>query len=99
MKFSQRVGGQVGLDGKQQKPYQQSDRDVGMHVSRKRQTAHEREPAEAVDDVVHIEAVARALLLAHPGQRAVEAVSQPVERQEEDAGQQASTGSRRPERS
>ena len=67
---------------------QQADRDVGMHVSRKRQPAHERQPAEAVDDVVHVEAVARTLLLPHPGQCAVEAVSQPVERQEKDPGQE-----------
>ena len=88
MKFSQRVGGQVGLDGKQQEPYQQADRDKRVHVSRKRQTAHQRQSAKAVDDVIHIESVARALLLAHPGQRAVEAVSKPIKRKEENAGQE-----------
>ena len=91
LKFSQRVSGQVGLDGEQQKPNQQADRDVRMHVSRQRQPGHERQAAEAVDDVVHVEAVARTLLLAHPGQCSVETVSQPVEGQEKDPGQKPVT--------
>jgi hypothetical protein len=41
--------------------------------------------------VVHIKAVARALLPAHPGQSSVEAVSQPVEGQEENSGQEPVT--------
>ena len=50
-----------------------------MHVAGEGQASHERQCAEAIDHVIYVEAIAGPLLLAHSGEGAVEAVSQPVE--------------------
>ena len=49
---------------------------------------HEGDGAEEIDDVVDVEAEARALLVADAGERAVERVAEPVEEEAEDDGEQ-----------
>ena len=56
---------------------------IGVMCARERQPAEHEQRAERVEDVVDVEAVSRALMAAHPRQRAVEAVAEPVEREEE----------------
>src|SRR5579872_952245 len=77
--FSERVRREVRLDGEHQERDEEANGDCGMHVSREREAAHERESAEAIDHVVDIESVARAQSLADAGECAVERVAEPVE--------------------
>ena len=79
-----RVGRQVGLGGDHQVGDGQRQRHLEGHVRRQPEPAEEQHGPRDVDDVVDVEAVHRPLLVAHPGQRAVEAVSEPVHGQRED---------------
>ena len=81
VKFAKRMGRQIRLDGKQQKRNQQPNRNHWMHVSGKRQPAHHGSRADGIDDVVHVKAVTRPLLLAHARQSSVKAVAEPVHRE------------------
>jgi hypothetical protein len=59
------------------------------HVAGERQAAEQKQGAEGVDDVIDVVAVPRPLLLTYPRERAVEAVTEPVQGQAHDRQQQA----------
>ncbi len=80
--------GQIRLNRKQQEPNQQSHGDPGMHVPRERQPAHEGEGPDAVDHVVHVEAIAGTLLPPKSCHGAIEAVAEPVQYEEGNPRQQ-----------
>ena len=51
------------------------------HIASPGKPRQDKEHAEAVDDVIDVEAVARPLLLTDPRERTVEAVAEPVQGQ------------------
>ena len=54
-----------------------------MHVAGAGEACHQRQRAEGVSHVVHVETVTGTLLIADSRQRAVKAVAQPVENKKE----------------
>ncbi len=76
---SQTVRRQVDLDREQEVRDQYAQCNQRAHVAGYRQAAHKKQHAEAVDDVIDVEPVPRALLLPHPRDRSVEAVAKPVD--------------------
>src|SRR3984885_847536 len=79
-KFSQGLGGKIGLNRKHEEADQQAGRDPGMYVARQRQATHERERPKAIDHVVDIKSIAWTLPPPHPRERSVERVAEPVQR-------------------
>ena len=55
-----------------------------MRQAREAEATHQRNRPEEIDHVVDIEAVTRTLLVADAGQRAVQTVAQPIERDAHD---------------
>ena len=83
-----RVGGEVDLGRDQEIGHEQSQRDEGAHVAGHAEAPEEGARPDQIDDVVHVVAVARPLLIPHPGQGAVEAVAEPVDGEADDDEQQ-----------
>ena len=80
-KTRQGIGGKVALARQQQKRNQHRDRRLPVQQSGAAKPAHQRDGSKDVHHVIHVEAIARTLLLAHAGQGSIQAVSQPVEHQ------------------
>ena len=74
-----RVGREIDLGRDQQPGREQPQRNEGAHVARQAEAPEEGARPDQVDDVVHVVAVARPLLVPHPGEGAVEAVAEPVD--------------------
>ena len=83
------VGGEVDLGGDEQVGGEDAERDERRHEAGGAETAEEHGGAGQVDDVVDVEAEAGPLLLADAGERAVEAVAEPVEGERQDDADQA----------
>ena len=88
-KNAERVRGQVALDGQKQKRDEHSGGDAPVESAGNSKAAHEESCTYGVDDVVDIKAVAGALAIADACERAVETVSEPVEREKKCGEQQA----------
>ncbi len=71
--------GEVDLGGGQQIGDQHPHRNQRAHVPRQTEPAEEEAGAEPVDDMVDVAPVARALLVPHPREGAVETVTEPVD--------------------
>ena len=76
--------GEVHLDRQQVVGHQDRGGDQRRHVARQAEARDDHEGADRVEDVVDVEPVARPLAVADPGDGAVEAVAEPVDRQEHD---------------
>ena len=63
---------------------QQADRDSLAHVARNSQSGENEDAPARVEDVIQIESVARALALPDSGERAVQAVAEPVQDKKRD---------------
>jgi len=83
------VGGEVGLDGEQEEGDEKGGSGGPCHVGGGGQTGGEEECAEGVDEVVDVEAVTRALLIADACESAVEAVAEPVGREGDGGAEEA----------
>src|SRR5579862_4200263 len=79
LELGKRVGGEIALRGKHQEPDEHGESRLPVQQPGEAQAAHQGRRAEDVDNVVDIKAIARALLMADPRQRSVEAVTEPVE--------------------
>ena len=75
------VRGEHDLDAQHQIRDQQHRRDLRAHVTGGAEAGQQEQRAEGIDDVVHVEAVSRPLLVAHARERAIQAVAEPVDRQ------------------
>src|SRR6476620_7489535 len=75
LKFTQRVRGQVRLNGEQEKRDQQSRRDHEGHETGEPKSSHQGDRPDAVENMVHIKAVAWTLLVPDPRQRSVKAIA------------------------
>src|SRR5258707_876458 len=59
-----------------------------MHVARESKSSHHDHCANRVEDVVHVEAITRTLLLSNAGECAIQTVAKPVHDQTDDCSQQ-----------
>ena len=82
------VGGEIALAGEKQERDEHGDGRLPVEEAGAGEAAHEGDGAEAIDHVIDVEAVAGALPASDAGEGSVEAVTQPVEREAEDDGEQ-----------
>jgi hypothetical protein len=80
-KGSDAVARQIGFHRHQQVGREQGERDDWRHEPGRGDPEQQHHGAGRIEDVVHVEAVARALLIADARERAVERVAEPVKEQ------------------
>ena len=83
------VGGEVDLGGDEQVGREDAEGDERGHETGGAETAEEHRRAGEVDDVIDVEAEPWPLLLADPGERPVETVTEPVDRERQHDPDQA----------
>src|SRR3984893_17886206 len=82
-KDSQRVRGKIAFDREQQKSNQHAQRNLPIDITRSAKPANQEKASERINHVIDIKAVTRTLLLSHACQSAVEAVTEPIDREKE----------------
>ena len=88
-KNANRICGQVTLNRQKEECDEHSGGDTPIESARNSEATHEEERSYGVDDMVHVKAVTRTLAIAGTRERAIEAVSEPVEREENRCQEQA----------
>ena len=78
VEHAESVGGEVGLNGEKEESDEECCGGGEGHVGGGGESGGEEECAEGVDEMVDVEAVAGALLVAMAGEGAVQAVAEPV---------------------
>ena len=81
MKLAHRIRSEVNFNGEQQVDHQKPVREGRRHVAGKSQAAEQKDGSDGVQDMVHIETIAGALLIAHAGEGAIQRISEPVQGQ------------------
>ena len=81
LKVSDGVRGQVDLQAEQEIGDHENGRHGRRHVSGCCKSAEQRQRPDGVNDVIDVVSEPRTLLLPHPGQRAIQAVTEPVQRE------------------
>ncbi len=85
---SQGVTRQIRFNRKPQERNQHRRGNWPAHQSRRREAAHQEKRTERIDDVVHLKPIPRPLPAPDPRERSIQAVAEPIEREEESGEQQ-----------
>ncbi len=85
LKATECIGCEVGFNREHKKRDQHAESDSRADKARQRHAPHQEEGGYGIADVIDVEAVAGTLPVANPSQRSVQAVSKPIQGEEENS--------------